>query len=262
MHGLSSKDPGRTIDWGQTSRDYAIFRPGPPPSFFHRLQAMGIGLPRQNILDLGTGTGALAREFAKQESVVSAVDVSKEQIEAAKDLARKDGLSVDFQTAPAEVLPFADGVFDIVTAHQCWLYFDKPKTLAEVARVTKYHGLLVTSHFSWLPREDKIAKASEELILKYNPQWTAADWSGVIPPIPQWAVEAKLTLKGMFYYDEPIPFTREAWRGRIRACRAIGATLSPSEVKAFDHEHEALLESLAGPTFTISHRLDAHIFEL
>ena len=32
-------------------------------------------------------------------------------------------------------------------------------------------------------------------------------------------------------YEEGIPFTRESWRGRIRASRAIGATLRAEEVE-------------------------------
>ena len=50
-------DGGRSIDWGRTSRDYARHRPGPPPSYFERLAALGVGRPGQRLLDLATGTG-------------------------------------------------------------------------------------------------------------------------------------------------------------------------------------------------------------
>jgi len=43
-----------------------VYRPGYPASFYTVLQAVGIGRPGQHILDLGTGTGVLARAFAKQ----------------------------------------------------------------------------------------------------------------------------------------------------------------------------------------------------
>ncbi len=68
-------------------------------------------------------------------------------------------------------------------------------------------------------------------------------------------------MKGMFVYDERIPFTIESWRGRIRACRGVGAALSEDEVKRFDEEHEKLLISTVDNEFTILHRIDAHIFE-
>ncbi len=220
-----------------------------------------MGLRGQRILDLGTGTGLLARRFAQAGAVVSGIDVSLGQIEAAKDLARQQGLTVDFRVSPAETTPFDDANFDVVTANQCWLYFDKPKAIAEVKRLLRPGGILVTSHFSWLPRLDEIARRSEKLVLKYNPQWTAQDWSGEIPAFPPWA-QNDFKLRAMFYYDEAIPFTRESWRGRIRACRGTGAALAPEELARFDAEHERLLADTVPPQFTVLHRLDAHFFEV
>ena len=57
-------DSGKAFDWGKTSPDYALYRPGYPTSFYTVLQAVGIGQPEQDVLDLGTGTGVLARAFA------------------------------------------------------------------------------------------------------------------------------------------------------------------------------------------------------
>jgi hypothetical protein len=110
----------------------------------------------------------------------------------------------------------------------------------------------------WLPRVDEIAHRSEELVLKHNPDWTAAGYDGNIPPFPKWA-EGEFKLTAMFYYDEPIRFTRESWRGRVRACRGIGATLSATQVEEFDLEHAALLADTVPEEFTILHRIDAHI---
>jgi hypothetical protein len=63
----------------------------------------------------------------------------------------------------------------------------------------------------------------------------------------------------MFWYDEPIPFTRESWRGRFRACRGTGATLDPTALAAFDAAHDALLRRMAPESFTILHRINAHV---
>ena len=67
---------------------------------------------------------------------------------------------------------------------------------------------------------------------------------------------------GYYYYDEEIPFTSEAWMGRIRASRGIGATLDEKQVASFDADHEALLKNIAEPEFTITHRIDAHILKV
>jgi len=228
MHEISAIDIGKTIDWGKTSQDYAQYRPGPPPRFYATLQAFGIGLSGQTILDLGTGTGLL-------------------------------NLTVDFYTGPAEEVPCEDGSFEVITANQCWLYFDKAKMIPEVKRLLKPSGLLVTSHFSWLPRLDPVAKATEELVLKHNPAWSANDWSGNIPMIPSWS-EEHFQVQGMFWFDAPIGFTHESWRGRIRACRGVGAGLEGDAVAAFDAEHQALLEKMVPNEFSVLHRIDAHLF--
>jgi SAM-dependent methyltransferase len=260
MHGLPFHDGERTIDWGRASDDYAVFRPGPPTSFYTRLAAFGVGLKGQAILDLGTGTGVLARQFARQGADVFGVDISPEQVEIAQQLAREEMLSAKFAVVPAEGLPWKTAEFDLATANQCWLYFDKEQTIRELRRVLKPHGWLVTSHFSWLPRRDEIARQSESLVLKFNPDWSAGDWEGVIPNFPEWA-EPDFNLRGIFYYDEPIAFTRETWQGRIRACRGVGASMSADEILAFDAEHERLLKETTPDTFTVLHRIAAQIFE-
>jgi len=38
----------------------------------------------------------------------------------------------------------------------------------------------------------------------------------------------------MFWFDVDVPFSRTGWRGRMRACRGVGAALAPAEVAAFD----------------------------
>lgn len=259
MHGLQPHDGERLINWGKTSADYAAYRPGPPPSLFARLAALGIGIAGQSILDLGTGTGVMARAFARQGATVHGIDVSAEQIAMADQLASEEGLTVDFAVHVAESLPWTEPMFDVVTANQCWLYFDTVKTVQELRRVLRPGGLLVTSHLSWLPRQDEIARCSEKLVLEFNPDWSASDWAGVVPACPKWA-EPIFDVTAMFYYDEPIAFTRESWCGRIRACRGIGATLSKTEVEAFDAAHHDLLRRIAPESFTVLHRLDVHAF--
>jgi hypothetical protein len=96
--------------------------------------------------------------------------------------------------------------------------------------------------------------------LKYNPQWTAADYHGEIPAFPKWA-EGHFRLKGMFYYDELVHFDIDTWRGRIRACCGVGASLSEEEVRKFDREHDTLLRQIVESTFNVLPRIDAHIFE-
>lgn len=189
------------------------------------------------------------------------MDIAVGQIEAARRLACEQGVDVDFRVAPAEATTHADASFDVATANQCMLYFDLPELIAELERVLVPSGRLVMSHFTMLPRLDPIVRASEELVLAHNPDWNAADWPGTMATRPAWSREF-FDMPCMFYYDEGIPFTRESWRGRMRALRGIGASLSTEEVAAFDAQHAALLERTTPPSFEILHRLHVHIFQL
>ena len=42
-------------------------------------------------------------------------------------------------------------------------------------------------------------------------------------------------------FETDVPYTHEAWRGRIRASAGMAASLLPEKVAAFDAEHAALL---------------------
>ena len=256
----TSVDGGRSIDWSKTSRDYAEYRPGPPPSYYEILRSLGIGLSGQRILDLGTGTGTLARHFAACGAEVTGIDVAALQIEEACNLAAREGTKVNFRVGRAEATGLASGVFDVITAFQSWLYFKRPEVCVEVRRLLARGGRLVTGHFCWLPRLDPIARRTEELVLQYNPHWSAADYSGDMVLCPSWSKD-DFRVSAMFFYDESIPFTRESWRGRIRACRGVGATLPPEEVERFDRHHEQLLQETVPETFSILHRVDCHVFE-
>lgn len=258
MDGVPPRDGDRVIDWGMTSGDYAVFRPGLPASFFERISALGLGQPGQRVLDLGTGTGNIARWFASRGSSVVGVDIAQGQIEQARLLAESAGLDIDFRVRPAEETGLPDAAFDVITACQCWLYFDLERMLPEIHRLLAPEGRLMTCHFSWLPRKDAIARMSEELVLRHNPDWSAGDWHGRVPAIPSWAAK-RFELAAMFWYDEAIPFTIESWRGRIRACRGVGATLDPAQVAAFDADHDALLRATVAEPFTVLHRIDAHV---
>lgn len=255
---MDAIDQGQVFDWGHTSAEYAQFRPGYPRSFFERIAALGIGRAGQRVLDMATGTGNIARELARRRCKVTGVDISEEQIAQARRLGADQGLDVDFRVAPAEQTGLAASSFEAVTAGQCWLYFDRDRAVAEVKRVLAPGGRLMTCHLAWLPKRDPIAQCTEELILKYNPQWTGANLTGHISPKPAW-IREDFVVTGFFLYEEAIPFTRETWRGRIRACRAIGATLAEPQVRAFDAEHARLLERSAPESFTVLHWIDAHI---
>ena len=252
-------DDGREFDWGRTSEEYATYRQGYPPAFYETLKNLGIGTPGQRILDLGTGTGVLARAFATNGATVVGVDVADNQIRQARRLAKEQGLDATFNVCAAEDIEFADASFDIVSAAQAWMYFDVDVLVPKILAALKESGLLVLTYFSWLPFKDATARASEALVLRFNPGWSGANYTGFIPRMFPWAKDV-FDLRTFHVAEVAVPFTRETWRGRMRACRGVGAALTEEEIARFDVEHAELLEDIVADEFTILHQMSVHAY--
>lgn len=128
-----------------------------------------IGLKGQKIVDLGTGTGTLARQFAELGAHVCGVDIAKELLDQAKELDKLSKVNVDYRLGAAEQLPFEDHSQDVITAGQCWHWFDAAQTAKACFRVLKPGGALVICHFDWIPLPENVIELTEGLILKHNP---------------------------------------------------------------------------------------------
>ena len=249
-------DKGKAFDWGKTSSEYAKYRDIYPPEFYKKIVDRGLCIKGQKVLDLGTGTGVLPRNMYKFGADWTGTDISPEQIEMAKHLAKDAGMKIDFRTVPTEQLAsqpdFKKGSFDVITACQCFWYFDHEKVMPVLADLLKPNGKLVILYMAWLPQEDEIAGQSEKLILKYSPSWSGAGEHRHEIWVPEVAYN-HFEKEEHEEYDIKVPFTKEAWHGRIKASRGIGASLSPQELEKWDKEHRALLDKIAPEKFDILH---------
>lgn len=230
------------VDFGRTAQDYAAHRAGFPRELFDRLVAMGVGRSGQRLLDLGTGTGTLARGFAQRGASVVGVDPSEPLLVEARRLTQAQGVHVEYQVGRAEDIDAPDGAFDVVTAGQCWHWFDRPVAAAECMRVLRPDGALAICHFDWLPLPGNVVAATEALILEHNPEWPLAGGLGMYPLWTLDVAEAGFTGMETFSFDVNVPYSHDGWRGRIRASAGVAASLPADAVAAFDEELAALLE--------------------
>lgn len=243
-------DEGKPFDWGKTSLDYARYRDIYPQSFYDKIINRKLCIAGQNVLDLGTGTGVLPRNLYRYGAKWTATDISENQIEQAKLLSK--GMDIDYYTVSTENLRFPDEHFDAITACQCFWYFDHNRVMPDLLRMLKQGGSLLVLYMAWLPFDDEIAGASEKLTLKYNPKWSGAGETIHPIDIPE-CYKEKFEI---VYHDEyllKIPFTRESWNGRMKACRGVGASLTDDEISMWEQEHKALLEQIAPVEFDILH---------
>ena len=237
-------DNGAPFDWGKTSEDYAKYRDIYPQAFYEKLAELSIGVKGQKALDLGTGTGVLPRNMYRYGANWTGADISENQIAYAEKLSKESGMDITYLVSPAEAVNFPDCTFDVITACQCFMYFDKAVLLPKIHKMLKTNGHFCILFMAWLPEESPIAKASEDLVLKYNPSWTGGNMTRTTPKAPLWCGEM-FEPANMLIFDLPVTFTRESWHGRIKACRGIGASsLTEAEISAWEQEHKVFMQTV------------------
>lgn len=251
---ISNKDidAGKEFDWGRTSSEYAKYRDVYPKEFYDKIVNLGLCVRGQNMLDLGTGTGVLPRNMYQYGAAFIGTDISENQIIQAQLLTNESGMEIDYFVLSAEDIDFPEKTFDVITACQCFFYFDHSVLSSKIAKMLKPNGKLTILYMAWLPKEDKIAAASEELILKYNPVWSGAGETRHPIFIPD-VYDERFELEESLLFDLNVPFTKESWHGRIKACRGVGASLSNEQIEQFEGEHKALLNEIAPDSFNILH---------
>lgn len=79
------------------------------------VEACGIS-PGQRVLDVAAGTGNTAIRAARTGAQVVATDLTPENFEAGRREARAQGAELEWMEADAEMLPFDDDEFDVVTS--------------------------------------------------------------------------------------------------------------------------------------------------
>ena len=248
----SDIDNGMGFDWGRSSKDYAKFRDVYPKVFYEKILDMGLCVKGQRVLDIGTGTGVLPRNLYKYGAEFTGSDISENQIEQARFLSSEAGMDISYVVSPAETIDFPDHYFDVVTACQCYIYFDKKALFPKIHGLLKNPGHFCIMYMAWLVEESDIAAASEKLVLKYNPSWSAHSLKRFAYEFPDEAT-GLFEVADSFSYDVAISFTRENWNGRMKACRGIGASsLPPEKIAEFEMEHIRYLESVP-EVFDIPH---------
>ena len=244
-------------DFGRRASDYARHRAGFPDAFFDRLETMGVMRRGTFALDLGTGTGTLARGFARRDLRVTGIDISPKLLEQARLLAREERVDVRFIEAPAESTGLPSGAFDLVSAGQCWHWFDGSAAMQECRRLLRPEGQIVIAHLDWLPFEGNLVEATIRAIHDFGARFPVQLDHAREGLYPEWTRDlAEGGFDGIetFSFDVELRYTQEAWRGRVRASAAIGGALPPDEVQRFDAMFAERIRSFSDPIDVI-HRV-------
>ena len=203
----------------------------------------GLAAPGMRLLDLGTGTGSLARGFAARGCRVTGLDPSAELLAQAARLAIDAALEIEWAEGSAEKTGLAGGAFDIVTAGQCWHWFNAAAAAGEVRRLLKPGGRVIIAHFDWLALTGNMVAATEALIEEHNPAWTLGGGDGRHPGWRSHLQGAGFAQFNETEFDIDAVYSHQDWLGRIRASAGVGGSLPPSDFAAFNQAHAALLQA-------------------
>ncbi|MCE9666791.1 methyltransferase domain-containing protein [Myxococcus stipitatus] len=117
----------------------------------HLLYRSLLGHPEGPVLDVGCGTGLVARRLAREPDFppVVGMDVSRAMLEEGVAQAREAGAAVDFLRADAPYLPFQDASLGaVLMADTLPFVEDLGRLLLEVARVLRPGGRWVASTYA------------------------------------------------------------------------------------------------------------------
>jgi len=193
---------------------------------------------RGKVLDVGCGAGSVAKAVKRERPDLHVVgcDVSK----SALALAEASPENVEFRSAQAEKLPFADGEFDFVWIFDVLEHVEKPEqVLREVARVLRpgggFHIVLPLEGQPWtLYRflgcgtrwNAKVRHGGHIQIFSSERYSGLAAFCGVPVTATRWSYHALLQLLDVLY------FTWLDWRGPVSGSVEDMASSRPGFVGA------------------------------
>ena len=166
-----------------------------------------VNLSQKRVLDLGCGCGIFCESIARKGASVVSVDIEENLIKVAKQHAKQEGLTIDYQAMMIE--NYQAESFDIIVCMEMLEHVEQPsKILLECQRLLKPDGYLFLSTINRSLKAYFELILMGEYVLKLLPRQTH-DYRLFIKPSElfehlQQRGFKMMDLQGMFYH----PWTR------------------------------------------------------
>jgi SAM-dependent methyltransferase len=176
--------------------EYERYRPGYPAALFD-LVAARLELPDDaTVVDLGAGTGKVARGAAIRGWRVTAVDPGEPMLAVLRARAAAEGLQIAVVNRRAEDTGLEAAAFDAALAGEAYHWFDASAALAEMARIVRPGGGIA---FFWNVVDEQrspLVAAERRLVNEYG-----IDGSDVRRPGPR--PETRDAVRAAAAFEEP-----------------------------------------------------------
>ena len=125
--------------FSRVSDDYQKYRPGYPEALYDRI--ISLSPPRSDscLLDVGCGTGNVAKAFTNSYPLICGVDPSFEMLRHGANQSQ----SVYWLRGVAERLPLRPNTVDCITVGQAFHWFEPQAFLEETKRALKPGSLML-----------------------------------------------------------------------------------------------------------------------
>jgi len=137
--------------------------------------------PDERVVDLGCGTGAVARYAAKLVGTsghVTAIDVNMGMLQVARSLP-PEGAPIEWLEHSAQQLSLPSQTFDVVLCAQCLQFLERPDlAVSEMRRVAKSHSRVLISIWCALPENPYFHAVVDAISQHINPDTANAMRAG------------------------------------------------------------------------------------
>ena len=246
-----------TIDYGLAAEDYGAYRQGFRRRIFQPGGSARRGKHGQRLLDLGTGTGLLAREFAQRGCLVTGIDFSARLLAIAQRANAGEVVRPKYLRGRAERTGLPAASFDVVAAATSWHLFDRAAAAKEARRLLAPGGRLLIAHLDWHPAPGTVAAATLRLLRRHSPPMPGPA-TFIYPDWTDDLVAAGFTNWESFGFTATLQYTQNAWRGRVRASQRGAPAMGKLELDRFDLALGRMLtRQFPGETLDVEHRVFA-----
>ncbi|WP_148572842.1 class I SAM-dependent methyltransferase [Nocardioides caldifontis] len=189
--------------------------------------------PGQRLLDVGSGPGTLTADLAERVAPgpVTAVEIDEAAAALTRQGLAERGVEGEVRVADAHALPFEDGSFDVVHAHQTLQHVADPvRVLRELRRVCAPGGVVAARDsdypaFAWFP---EVPELDEWLALYLRVARSDGGEPSAGRRLRSWALEAGFTdvagssTTWCFASADEVAWWGGLWADRVQGTR-VGA---------------------------------------